>query len=73
MANQTPQQEVFTLRADVRKLEKIVAMLVRRLGTFEKQMRSMKARAQQAGLNIDALERARKTPAPYSPPTERLY
>jgi hypothetical protein len=74
MATKQSQNETITLRAEVRQLTKIVALLTRRLGAFEKQMRSMKARAHQAGLNMDALERSSKrdTRGPYDPPSGGL-
>jgi hypothetical protein len=64
--------EFNTLRKDVRRLEQIISLLLRRVGVLEKQNRTLRAQAHQAGLNVANMDRTimdRTTRGgPYDPP-----
>ncbi|TFG96537.1 hypothetical protein E4H12_10825 [Candidatus Thorarchaeota archaeon] len=61
------------LQVDVRRLQQVVGVLVRRITMLEKQNRSIKARAHQTGLDMATLnrasgERSESRGGPYDPP-----
>jgi hypothetical protein len=59
--------EFNNLRKDVRRLEQVISLLLRRVNLLEKQNRTLKANAHQAGLNVAHIDRTMRG-GPYDPP-----
>lgn len=61
--------EFNQMKAGVRRLEKIVGLLLRRVNVLEKQNRSIKAKAHQTGLDVAHINHTvKQSGGPYDPP-----
>lgn len=59
--------EFNTLRKEVRRLEQVLSLVLRRVSGLEKQNRSLRANARQASFNVAQIDRTMKG-GPYDPP-----